>query len=35
VSRNAWKGGTRDMLRRLAKLLREQRRGLAEYADDL
>ncbi len=35
VSRNARKGGTRDTLRALAKLLREQRRGLAESGDIL
>src|SRR5690348_6831444 len=27
-SRNAWKGGTRPMMRELAKALREQRKGL-------
>ena len=35
MSRNAYKGGTRDLLRTLARVLREQRRRLVESVDNL
>jgi hypothetical protein len=31
VARNAWKGGTRQVLRELARALREQRKGLDAF----
>jgi hypothetical protein len=34
VSRNAWKGGTRPMLRELARLLRKQEQGRKGFGYD-
>lgn len=31
VARNAWKGGTRQMLRQMAQALREQSDGLSDF----
>ncbi|MEO6968765.1 MAG: hypothetical protein ABI132_10000 [Rhodanobacteraceae bacterium] len=33
ASRNGWKGGTRPVLRELARAFREQREALAEFAE--